>query len=267
MKVYLNGAFIDKEDIEELLEPGFLFGWGVFETLRVYNKRVAFLEEHLTRMKRGLEFLGLECPNIDFKAAIQRLLGENNLSDAYLRIAVFKKRKSIGVVIYGAEFTYYKEDAYKKGAKIIFAPSFRCSQDPYLAIKSISYVKSRHAWFHAQRQGKDEAIFLNEKGFIQEGSRSNIFFIKDKDFFTPSHRCGLLDGVTRKVVIDICKDEGYRVAEGEFTKEDLLSADEAFLVSSLMEVMPISEIDGCSLDRQKFTLTPLIHKKYRERVS
>ena len=84
MKVYLNGEFLNAKSAEELLEPGFLFGWGAFETLRVYQKKPAFLKEHLVRLKHGLDFLGLDYPDTDFKSTIDSLIRENNLSDAYL---------------------------------------------------------------------------------------------------------------------------------------------------------------------------------------
>lgn len=244
MKVYLNEEIVDKENLNEVFEPGFLFGWGAFETLRVYGEKIPFLDMHLERLKKGLNFLELEYPQVNFKEVIDNLLSENKLEDAHVRITVFKKRKSPGVIVYAAEFDYYKEDSYQRGAKAIFSSFRRYSQDPFLRAKSISYAKSRVSWFNAQKQGKDEAIFLNEKGFIQEGSRSNVFFIKNKDVFTPSIECGVLDGVTRRVAIDICRREGIKVIEGEFSKEDLLPCDEAFLTSSLMEVMPLVECEG-----------------------
>lgn len=267
MEVYSNGQFIDASGAEEILEPGFLFGWGAFETLRVYKKKTAFLEAHLGRLKKGLDFLGLDYPDVDFGKTIATLLEKNHLDDAYLRITAYKKRKSTGLMVYAAEFDYYKEDSYKAGAKVALAPFARHSQDPFIKVKSTSYVKSRLAWFSAQKQGKDEALFLNEYGVIQEGSRSNVFFVKQEEVFTPSVECGLLEGVTRKVVIDLCKREGLAVNEGEFTKEDLLSAEEVFLTSSLMEVMPVSGIEYKTFDHDAYVVTPLVLKKYREEVS
>ncbi|MFH1504927.1 MAG: aminotransferase class IV [Candidatus Omnitrophota bacterium] len=257
MKIYLNDKLVEKEGVEEIFEPGFLFGWGVFETLRAYKGRVLFLGEHLGRLRQGLGFLELDYPEIDFKKIIDNLLVENNLSNAYVRITVYKKRKSIGVSIYADEFNYYKEDTYQKGFTVVFSPFIRYSQDPFLKIKSISYVKSRLAWHFAQKQGKDEAIFLNEQGFIQEGSRSSVFFVKDNVVFTPCLECGLLEGVTRNKIIDICKKENIKIVEGEFKKEDFLSADESFITSSLMEVMPIGSTGA---------LTKKIHSHYKNLI-
>lgn len=266
MDVYFNGKIVKESEMEDILEPGFLFGWGAFETLRVYNKKTAFLDEHLKRLKEGLYFLGLEYPAVDFNKEISFLLNKNKLADAYLRITVFKKRKSVGVIIYVSEFNYYKDEDYKKGFKVIFSPFVRYSRDEFLKVKSISYVNSRVSWFLAQKKEKDEAVFLNERGFIQEGSRSNIFFVKKGVIFTPSLECGLLAGVTRKAIIDICRQIGIKIKEGKFKREELLSSDEIFLTSSLMEVMPVCEIEGNSLDVSKFTLTFKILKKYRQEI-
>lgn len=255
MKVFLNGKLVEKDGAEEIFEPGFLFGWGAFETLRAYGKKVLFLDEHLGRLKQGLKFLELVFPEVNFRKEIDNLLNENNLSNAYVRITVYKKRRSIGVSIYADEFNYYKEDTYKKGFTTMFAPFIRYSKDPFLKVKAISYAKSRLAWNLAQKQGKDEAIFLNEDGFIQEGSRSNVFFIKNNVVFTPSLECGLLEGVTRNKVIDICKKENIKVVEGKFKKEGLLSADESFITSSLMEVMPLGAPGP---------LTKKIHNSYKD---
>ena len=270
MKIYLNGEIVDKGQVGELFEPGFLFGWGAFETLRSYavktaaSGRPAFLKEHLERLNESLDFLGLDRPQIDFGAEFSRLMGENDLRDAYLRVTVYKKKNSLGVILDASEFNYYRDDVYEKGVKLVPAPFSRFSRDQFLKIKSVSYVKNRLAWAAAQKQGAEEAIFFNEKGFIQEGSRSNIFFIKGRRIFTPAADCGLLEGVTRKAVLDICRQQSLSVAEDEYTLEDLFSAEEVFITSSLMEVMPVREIDGKQFKVKNYTLTPAIRALYKK---
>ena len=93
MKVYLNSKLIEKEDSSEIFEPGFLFGWGVFEPLRVYQGKVCFLKQHIERLESSLKLLDIEPVNLDWQKEINKLLKENNLSEAYLRITVYKKRK------------------------------------------------------------------------------------------------------------------------------------------------------------------------------
>ena len=251
MKVYLNGNILDTNSIGDILEPGFLFGWGVFETLRVYNSKPAFLKEHIQRLKDGCNKIALLCPRISFQNQIRILLKENKLSNAYCRITVFKKRTSAGVVIYVATFTYYNEDEYKKGFKAIISSFVRNSKYPLVGVKSISYLENRLAWKMAQDKGRDEAIFLNENGILTEGSRTNVFFIKNNIVYTPSLSCGMLNGITRQKVISIIKRKRFILRKGKFKLKDLLSCDEAFLTSSLMEVMPLVEVNGKAIKSGK----------------
>ncbi|HEC68902.1 MAG TPA: hypothetical protein ENI31_01245 [Candidatus Omnitrophica bacterium] len=267
MKVYCNGKFVDKGTVEEILEPGFLFGWGVFETIRAYNKRIAFLNMHIERLKRDVSFLGLSLSFIDFKQVIEQLLEKNGLNDAYIRITVYKKRESTGIVIYVSEFTYYGEESYERGAEVVFSPYRRLSSDPFLRIKSISYIKSRLSWLYAQIHQKDEAIFLNENDVVQEGSRSNIFFVKKKEVFTPSVKCGILKGITRDVVIDLCRKKKIRINEGEFSVQDLMEADEIFLTSSLMEIMPVSQIADKDFNMRRCVITGMLRQEYKKIIA
>lgn len=267
MQTYLNGNIVDVQTLTEVMEPGYLFGWGVFETLRAYQRRLPFLGEHLARLETGARFLKLTPLSIDYKQIITGLLAGNNLFDAYVRITVYKKRTGIGCIVQVSPFEYYKEEEYIKGAQVIFSDIVRHSQDDFLKVKSLSYVKNRIAWLAAQEQKKEEAIFLNEKGILQEGSRSNIFFVKNNKVFTPALSCGLLEGVTRNVVVNICKMHKIEVIEGEFSREACMRSDEVFVTSSLMEVMPVSVLEDRAFDVKKFTVTARIRAEYKKIIS
>jgi branched-subunit amino acid aminotransferase/4-amino-4-deoxychorismate lyase len=244
MNLYLNGKIVKEDSNQEILEPGFLFGWGVFETLRIYSGEPAFLKEHIQRLKQGCNKISLSFPDINFQKQIQILLNKNKLSNAYCRITVFKKRNSPGVIIYVSPFTYYGEEEYKKGYKAVVSSFIRNSKNLLVGVKSINYLENRLAWKIAQDRGKDEAIFLNEYGFLSEGSRTNIFFVRGNVIYTPSLNCGMLVGITRQKVIKVIKENRLVLKEGRFKIKDLLSCDEAFLTSSLMEVMPLVEINN-----------------------
>jgi branched-subunit amino acid aminotransferase/4-amino-4-deoxychorismate lyase len=114
MKVFCNARLVERESLEEIFEPGFLFGWGTFETLRAYKRKVPFLDLHIKRLNRNLSVLGIEEVNLDFKGAIRALLNENNLDDAYLRITAYKKRESTGIIIYADKFGYYHKRPMEK---------------------------------------------------------------------------------------------------------------------------------------------------------
>jgi len=267
MKVYLNGEIKDSQSIVDMFEPGFLFGWGVFETLRVYNKVAVFLNEHLKRLEKGAKNIDLDFPAVDFSSQINSLLEENKLAEAYCRITLFKKRKSTGVIIYVSNFEYYNLDDYEKGFKAIIAPFKRYSDDFLTGVKSTSYLHSRFAWKKAQDREVDEAVFLNENNFLSEGTRTNLFFIKNNKIFTPSIDCGILSGITREKVIEVIKKEGLELIEGEFSLDKLKSADEAFLTSSLMEIMPLVEIDQEQIGSKRMgRITEVLLNGYRKLI-
>ncbi len=244
MKVYCNGNIIEKERLAKIFEPGFLFGWGVFETLRAYKTRVPFLKEHIGRLNDGLNALGIEEAKIDFKTNIDELLKVNNLEDAYIRITAYKKRESTGIIIYVDKFGYYGQSAYEKGFKAVISPYKRNSQNHFAQIKSLSYLENRMSWYEAQKRNKDEALVLNEKEQLTGGSRSNLFIVKGKEVITPPLAQGAFYGITRKIIISGLKDRQIKISEKEIKLEDLYSCDEAFLTSALLEVMPLVECDN-----------------------
>jgi 4-amino-4-deoxychorismate lyase len=237
----------------------------VFETLRVYNGKPAFLAEHLTRLKKGAETIFLKFPDLDYTNTISALLNENKLKDAYLRISLFKQREETGILIYVDKFTYYPDEIYRKGFTLIASPFRRHPESIYLKVKSISYLESRLAWAHAQQKNKDEALFLSTEGYVQEGSRSNIFFVQKGTIFTPALECGLLDGITRNQAMRVAKSLDYPVQEGKFTLSHLFSAEEVFLTSSLMEIMPVREVEDHPVGTGPITLRLL--QEYRNQIS
>ena len=244
MKVYLNGQIQEKESASEVFEPGFLFGWGVFETLRSYKGKPAFLELHTQRLNKSLSVIGIEPPVIDWAGAIGGLIIENNLDDAYIRITAYKRRKATGLIIYADKFAYYGPATYEKGFTSITSPYRRDQKDQLSKLKAISYLENRISWHEAQKVKKDEALVLNAEGFLVGGSRSNIFLVKDGKVSTPLIEDGAFFGITREVVSEVLNDLNIESKEEKISMEDLFSCEEAFITSSLMEVMPLVECDG-----------------------
>ncbi len=267
MKVLLNGSIKDSSMVQDALEPGLLFGWGVFETLRIYKGKPAFLQEHIKRLKQGCDKTLLRLPELDFRKNIQVLLKKNRLKNANCRITIFKKNTNTGVLIAVAPLNQYKRSDYKNGFQAIIAPFVKNSKDFLTGIKSTSYLENILARKIASNKGKQEAIFLNESGFLTEGSRSNLFFVKRNIINTPSTQCGILNGITRQKVISITKKLRMRVRVDKFKLKDLLCCDEAFLTSSLMEVIPLVKIGSIVIGNgQPGKLTYIIHSAYKELV-
>lgn len=249
MKIYDNGKVVDKESLGDVFEPGFLFGWGIFEVLRAYKGKIPFLNLHIKRLDKSLALLEIGKVDLDWKSAICNLLKDNGLDDAYIRITVYKKRQGVGVLIYVDKFEYYKEDTYKKGFKAIISSYRRCSKNICSQAKTLSYLPNRFAWHQAQKKKKAEALILNPNGSLAGGSRSSLFLVKDNKAITPSIEDGAFCGITREIVIDILKKLNIEIKEEVISVEDLFSCSEAFITSSLMEVMPLVECDDKLFDK------------------
>jgi len=267
MKLYINGQ-IKENQTPEIFEPGFLFGWGVFEPLRIYKGKIPFLENHTKRLNQSLELLGIEKISLDWESILKNLLKENNLEDAYARIAAYKKRKGTGVIIYVANFTYYTPETYNKGFKAIISTHKRDELDIASKVKSFSYLNNRLAWLEAQKQGADEALILNKQGFLVGGARSNLFLVSDKKILTPSLESGAFCGITRNIVIEIAKDSNISLEERGLTPDDAYNASEAFMTSSLMEVMPLIQLDENKIfEGSPGAITLKLLSEYRKRLS
>jgi branched-subunit amino acid aminotransferase/4-amino-4-deoxychorismate lyase len=213
---------------------------------------VPFLDLHTTRLNDSLNILGIKEVKIDFAKEIKQLLSLNNLENAYIRITAYKKRESTGTIIYVDKFGYYPQSAYEKGFSAVISPYRRNLYNSFYNLKSLSYLENRLSWFEAQKVNKDEALIINEDGFLVGGSRSNLFIVKDANVLTPSLESGAFDGITRKIVIGELKKIKIKVEEKEISLEDLFScANEAFLTSSLLEIMPLVECDGKALGNGK----------------
>jgi len=257
MHVYLNGRILpEKEASVSVFDHGFLYGDGIYETMRVYDGVVFKLNEHIGRLYRSASLIGLRIPyNTEgIKAAVCKTIIANGFRNAYLRMTVSRGHGDIGldpalcpeptVVIISRELREYPAEYYKKGISVIIAKTRRNLMqaiDP--RIKSLNFLNNILAKMEAKKLGAYEAIMLNVDKKIAEGTISNVFFTIDGMLCTPSVSCGILDGITRGIIIDLAKKRGIRVREGRFKKEDIYSADEVFITNTTMEVMPVSSVD------------------------
>jgi branched-chain amino acid aminotransferase len=257
MYVYVNGKIVRaKEAVISVFDHGFLYGDGIYETLRVYDGAVFKLDEHLIRLFRSASLIGLSIPlDIDhLKIAIYETLITNALRKAYVRLTVSRGKGSIGldpdlcpeptIVIFVQEFKEYPKEFYNNGIHLIISATrrnYKKAVSPQ--IKSLNFLNNILAKMEAKKKNALEAVMLNVHGKLTEGTVSNIFFYKDKTLCTPSLDCGILDGITRGMIIDLSLREGFQVKEGQFTKKDMYSAEEVFITNTTMEVMPVSKVD------------------------
>lgn len=252
--IFLNGEFIPQVEAKvSVLTPGFLYGWGLFETMRSYHNRIVYFTQHLIRIKNSCKLMDMKFPysQAKLKEIIKRTVKINGFKDAYVRLTLWKSDSGTDILIMVRKYQPYSSKKYQNGFRVCICP-FRQNENSFFArLKTINYLLYRLAYLEAKDKGFDEAIILNNRGYIADGSRSNIFLVKDKEIFTPALECGCLDGITRRVIFDLAKKHNIRIYEGNFTLQDLYAADEAFLTNSLMGVMPLTSLERETIGKDK----------------
>jgi len=252
---YLNGRQVPEKEISfGALKRGFLYGDGVFETLKAEDYRIFRWDDHWERLQKGASVCNIEITEESgkLKSKIEAALKRHNLENAYVRINVMRKktesfdpgdeRRSDFLVLI-KKHRPYPEKFYKEGIRCIISETyFKNEKSPLTRIKSFNYLENILARIEAKKQGYDDSILLNTAGYLASAPVSNLFLVKGRKIFTPSVDCGILPGITRKTVLEICVRHGIRAEEGKFVPGDLKRADEVFLTNTLMGVMPVREI-------------------------
>jgi 4-amino-4-deoxychorismate lyase len=227
------------------------YGEGVFETFRWKATPPVFFNNHIQRMKKGAEVLGIPFPGVEgIKKSVEEIVLSSQVSDAYVKICLMSQGAPVFYENpHGTSLMLIVRE-YQPSNEPIKAhiPSFRRnSTSPIPKLKSLNSLENVLARREAMKLGFDEALFLNERGEITEGSATNIFWLKDGVLFTPSLECGLLSGVIRGVVIELAAEIGIEIIEGSFGLDSVKSSQGAFFTNSLIEAAPISQIDEFKL--------------------
>jgi branched-subunit amino acid aminotransferase/4-amino-4-deoxychorismate lyase len=261
--VYLNGSFVARaEALVPVYDHGFLYGYGIFETMRAYNGRIFLLQRHIERLLEAAAELkidtGLTAAGLE--EACRATLAANGLKEARLRLTVSRGEagpfpgvsKKPTIVITASSYTPPPPPKYESGFRAALAVYPRLSQPPLYKLKTTSYLANVLARLDAEAAGLDEAIFLNECGHLTEGSASNIFLVRPSGgLATPSPDSGLLPGVTRRTVLELADEMRIASAEGQVRIADLEHFSEAFLTNSTMEIMPLVSVR----DNEEKTIT------------
>ncbi|MBP2242609.1 4-amino-4-deoxychorismate lyase [Cytobacillus eiseniae] len=275
MFVYINGKVISEE--EATISPfdhGYLYGLGLFETFRVYNGHPFLLDDHLERLNTSLEVLNIKLryEREEMRKILHLLLEKNQLQDAYIRLNVSAGVGEIGLQI----------NPYCKPNVIIFAkqlPKMDPIQEKQAVVlnlkrntpEGMERLKSHHYLNNilAKRELGDrtdcEGIFLTKEGYVAEGIVSNLFWINQDILYTPSIDTGILNGITRKLVMKLASRRGMTIEEGCFTVDDVKKADEVFITNSIQEMVPISIFDGKEMPGAAGKLVNKLQLDYRER--
>jgi len=283
--VYLDGSFIPRSKAQvSAFDHGFLYGYGLFETMRAYNRKIFLLDRHLERLYQSAELIGLNraLAGVNLKQACTDTLVANDLKDARMRLTVtrgdagpFPGKKQAApatVLITAIAYTPLSVSIYEKGYKALISTFRRDSQLMLSRLKSTNYLLSVLARKEAEDAGMDEALLLNERSTIAEGSISNVFFVAGGELVTPPVASGILPGIAREVVLELAAGSKIKAIETEIGEDNLSRFDEAFLTNSVLEIMPLVAIrdkvgNTCNIGSGKpGEITKRLMATYREMV-
>jgi len=255
--IYLNGKFVEEEQATvSVFDHGFLYGDGVFEGIRAYDGRVFRLEDHVKRLFDSAQAIMLRIPmsQEEMCEAILETLRRNNLRDAYIRPIVSRGYGDLGldpnkcpepsVAIIAVEWGAMYGNLYEVGLTAVSVTVRRNAPDSLPPnIKSLNYLNNILAKIEANIKGGNEAIILDSRGLVSEGSGDNIFVIKGGKVYTP-YTINNLKGITREAVFEAASACGYQLQERDLGLFDLYTADEVFVTGTAAEVAPVTKVDG-----------------------
>lgn len=257
-KVWIDGRLYDKEDAKvSVYDHGLLYGDGVFEGIRVYDGRIFECEAHVQRLWESAKAIRLEIPigREQFVQAMHETIAANGFRDCYIRAVVTRGVGDLGldprrshkpsVIIIADLLSVYPPEMYEQGMAVITSSVIRshpASLSP--RIKSLNYLNNVLAKIEANDAGVPEAVMLNHVGNVAECTADNIFVVRWSRVMTPKVSDGILEGITRRVIIELCHELHVPVMEVTLQKHDLYVADELFVTGTGAEVMPVTSIDG-----------------------
>lgn len=261
MWIYLNNKFVtDEEAVVSVFDHGFLYGDGVYETIRSYGPRIFMRGEHLSRLLRSAEAIGLTIPipQENWPGILHEAMARNEVGtdrrDAYLRITVTRGAGDIGldpalcssptVVVMAKPLVTPTPQLYEAGVDVIVASTKRNLPNALSPqIKTTNFLNNIQAKREAIAAGAFDSILLNWEQHLTECTVSNVFLVMDGRLQTPALECGLLDGITRMIVIRLARELNIHVEEGRYTVDQLYRTDECFLTNTSMEIMPVTSVD------------------------
>src|SRR4029078_6269372 len=247
------------EAFVSVFDHGFLYGDGVYETIRSYGNSIFMRDQHLARLRRSAEAIGLVIPERDWPSLLHEAMERNGVgndrTDAYIRITISRGKGGIAldpslcplptVVIMTQALKGPPADRYRTGVSLVVAKTRRnlpTALDPQ--IKATNFLNNIQAKREAIAAGAFDSILLNWESHLTECAVSNLFFVQAGRLCTPALSCGLLDGITPDIALHIAQEKQIPVDEGHFGIEAIHKADECFITNTSLEVMPVTMVDG-----------------------
>ncbi len=281
MLVYLNGRFVDKEQAQvSVFDHGFLYGDGIYETMRAYGGKLFLLKKHLARLKHSADAISLKLPLPLDKIgdALNEALSINKLQEAYVRLHLSRGPGEIGLdpalcvaptmVIVAKPFHDYPAAYYEQGVSVAIVTTRRnhpLALPP--SVKGTNFLNNILAKIEAIQDGAYEGIMLNWEGYVAEGTISNIFMVRKGVLYTPHLDTGILEGVTRDLVLRLAKRKKIPVREVMLRPKNIMSSNECFITNTTMEIMPVTTIDKKKIGKGiPGPVTAVLHQAYRKEV-
>jgi branched-chain amino acid aminotransferase len=274
IRVFIDGEVGDEHGARiSVFDRGFLYGDSVYEVTRTSGGRPVDLPRHLERLARSAAAIGMACPG-DVEDAVAQTLAAAANPDSYVRVIVTRGGGDIGLdpaladrprlIVIVRPLVLPPPEAYARGVDVAIVEvrrNPRRALDP--AVKSGNYLNNILALAEAKKRGgAHESIMLNPEGQLVEGSSSNVFVARGGRLATPAFEDGLLDGITRRRVLELCAEAGIAAAEEHLAAADLRDAGEAFLTSSIRGILPIARVDGAALPASPGPLTRELMRRY-----
>lgn len=277
MIIYCDGQYVDEKDARiSPFDHGFLYGMGLFETVRIYDGHPFLLDEHLLRLQNGLDEMGIGTNVRKDKIVhiIQELLRLNHIRDARIRINYSAGIGKVGMpegrylhpilIVFISPLPEAGEQIMEKKAVILKLKRNLPETDARL--KSHHFGNNIAAKMELQTSYPDaEGIFLTKEEYVAEGITSNVFWVKNGIIYTPSENTGILLGITRQWVIAMAKRMGYEVKEGCFALSELIQAEELFLTNSIQEIVAVSKLlEVTAFEGASGKVTQALHTQYKQ---
>jgi aminodeoxychorismate lyase len=262
MDVFLNGRFLpETQAVVPISDRGFLYGDGLFETLRISHGRPFCWDQHVERLERGAAFLKLQSPwpSLKLREFAQKLIQRNAMPDSVLRLTLTRGSGSRGFSPKEANsptlaMTLHPLPTPSSPLRLVTASLRVPANDPLASFKTANKLVHILARAEAEERGADEALLLNTNGHVAEAAASNVFWLENGAVCTPPVADGALAGVTRAVVLELCRTRNVPTKEAHITPEELHRADGVFLTNSVAGIVFAAELDGRPLIQSPFVV-------------
>ncbi|MGH7213835.1 MAG: branched-chain-amino-acid transaminase [Tepidisphaeraceae bacterium] len=283
LKIWLDGKLVPREDAKvSVYDHGLLYGDGVFEGIRVYAGKIFECDAHLDRLYASAKAIRLTIPisREEMRRAMEETFRANGFKDCYIRAVVTRGPGDLGidprksakpsVFVITDLIAVYPKEMYEKGIAVIVSSVPRTHPVALSPrVKSLNYLNNILAKLEANDAGVPEAVMLNHLGNVAECTADNIFIVRNGTVLTPTTADGILEGVTRKAILELCRKHDMPCSEQTLQRHDLYIADECFVTGTGAEVMPVTKIDGRAVGNGEVgavtkKLIALFHRHVRE---